>query len=89
MAYGEDNVIELNIVKEGTFLHMAETGCGSERDNLDEPDEQDIRRSEADDEIARRLREGESYRNIQREKGVSCNRVNKVRRQLGINSDNE
>ena len=74
--------IELCIVREDNFLHMAETGCGSERDNLDEPDEQDIRRNEADDEIARPLREGESYRTIQRELGVSPNAIAKVKRRI-------
>lgn len=81
MTYGEDNVIECKIVKEGPYLHLAETGYGTERDNLDEPDEQDILRDEAEEEIARRLREGESYRSIQKELGVSprdISRVNKI-----------
>ena len=82
IAYGEDNVIEVNIVKENNYLHMVSTGFGTERDNLDEPDEQDIRRGEADDEIARRLREGESYRSIQRELGVSPNAIAKVKRRI-------
>ena len=82
IAYGEDNVIEVRIVKDDNFLHMTETDCGTERENLDEPDEQDIRRNEADDEIARRLREGESYRSIQRELGVSPNAIAKVKRRI-------
>ena len=79
IAYGEDNVIEVRIVKDDNFLHMTETDCGTERENLDEPDEQDIRRN---DEIARRLREGESYRSIQRELGVSPNAIAKVKRRI-------
>ena len=55
---------------------------GSERENLDEPDEQDIARDEADEEIARRLKEGESYRTIQKELGVSANKVNRVKKLL-------
>lgn len=82
MTYGEDNVIEVNIVKDGPFLHMVEAGFGSERENLDEPDEQDIARDEADEEIARRLKEGESYRTIQRELGVTANKVAKIKKML-------
>lgn len=82
MAYGEDNVIEGKIVKDDNFLHLQFTGNGTEADNLDEPDADDIRRSEAEDEIARRLREGESYRSIQREMGVTTNAISKVSRML-------
>lgn len=82
MMYGEDNVLEVKIVKEGSFLHMAEIGYGTERDNLDEPDAEDIQRNEADEEIARRLRDGESYRSISKELGVSQNRIAKVRNKM-------
>ncbi|MDD6281737.1 MAG: hypothetical protein PUA76_08695 [Bacteroidales bacterium] len=82
MTYGEDNVIEVNITKDGPFLHMVECGHGTERENLDEPDEQDIARDEADEEIARRLKEGESYRSIQKEMNVSFNRVSRVKQKL-------
>ena len=78
MTYGEDNVIECKIVKDGNFLHLAETGYGTERDNLDEPDEQDILRDEADEEIARRLREGESYTSIQKQLGVSTKKISRI-----------
>ena len=78
MTYGEDNVIECKIVKEGPYLHLTETGYGTERDNLDEPDEQDILRDEAEEEIARRIREGESYRSIQREMGVSPKKIARI-----------
>ena len=85
---GEDNAVEVKIVKEGAFLHMAETGYGTERDNLDEPDAEDIQRNEADEEIARRLRDGESYRTIQKEMGISPNRITKVRNKMAqLNSD--
>ena len=65
-----------------TLLHMVPTGYGSERDNLDEPDEQDILRDEAEQEIARRLREGETYVSIQKSLGVSSKTVSKVSRIL-------
>ena len=85
---GEDNAVEVKIVKEGSFLHMAKTGYGTERDNLDEPDAEDIQRNEADEEIARRLRDGESYRTIQKEMGISPNRITKVRNKMAqLNSD--
>ncbi len=83
MTYGEDNVIEVRLVKEGSYLHMAQTGFGTELDNLDEPDADDIRRSEAEDEIARRLREGETYRSIQRDLRVSPKLIARVKSSLG------
>lgn len=79
---GEDNVVEVKIVKEGSFLHMAETGYGTERYNLDEPDAEDIQRNEADEEIARRLRDGESYRTIAKEMGVSPKTIQKVKNKM-------
>lgn len=82
MMYGEDNVLEVKIVKEGSFLHMAEIGYGTERDNLDEPDAEDIQRNEADEEIARRLRDGESYRSISKELGISTKRVYQVKNKM-------
>ncbi|MDD5840043.1 MAG: helix-turn-helix domain-containing protein [Bacteroidales bacterium] len=85
MMYGEDNVLEVKIVKEGSFLHMAEIGYGTERDNLDEPDAEDIQRNEADEEIARRLRDGESYRSISKELGISTKRVYQVKNKMKLN----
>ena len=61
---------------------MVECGHGTERDNLDEPDEQDIARDEADEEIARRLKDGESYRTIQKEMRVSAWKVNRIKKLL-------
>lgn len=88
MMYGEDNVLEVKIVKEGSFLHMAEIGYGTERDNLDEPDAEDIQRNEADEEIARRLRDGESYRSISKELGISNRDIIRVKKRMtSINSD--
>ncbi len=87
MMYGEDNVLEVKIVKEGSFLHMAEIGYGTERDNLDEPDAEDIQRNEADEEIARRLRDGESYRSISKELGVSPKRINRIKNTMKSNDD--
>ena len=87
MMYGEDNVLEVKIVKEGSFLHMAEIGYGTERDNLDEPDAEDIQRNEADEEIARRLRDGESYRSISKDLGISTKRVYQVKSRMKLNDD--
>ena len=75
MEYGEDNVIETKLIKEDDFLQMVITGYGTEADNLEKPDEQDILRGEADEEIARRIGEGESYRSIANEMGVSTKKV--------------
>lgn len=82
LNYGEDNVIEVKIVKDDNFLHMVTTGYGSERDNLDEPDEEDALRDEAEKEIARRLQEGESYRSIQRDLGVTPAKISRVSRRI-------
>ncbi|MGM9864890.1 MAG: helix-turn-helix domain-containing protein [Muribaculaceae bacterium] len=84
---GEGNAVEVKIVKEGSFLHMAETGYGTERDNLDEPDAEDIQRNEADEEIARRLRDGESYRTIAKEMGVSQKTINKVKSRISAQAN--
>ena len=84
---GEDNVLEVKIVKEGAFLHMAETGYGTERDNLDEPDAEDIQRNEADEETARRLRDGESYRTIMKELNVSPITIKKVKNRMAHSND--
>ena len=82
MKYGEDNVIEAKITKYDDFLRMELTGFGTERENLDEPDLEAAKRAEADQEIARRLREGESYRSIAHDLGVSTKTVGRVNRQL-------
>ena len=79
---GEENVIEAKIVKDGPLLHMVTTGYGTERDNLDEPDALDVARSEADREIARRLSEGETYRSISKDMGVSTNAICRVSKSL-------
>ena len=39
MTYGDDNVIECDIVKDDDFLHFRVNGYGTEAENLDEPDE--------------------------------------------------
>ena len=75
MEYGEDNVIEAKLIKDDDFLQMVITGYGTEAENLEAPDEEDILRDEADEEIARRLGEGESYRSIAKEMGVSTKKV--------------
>ena len=88
MEYGEDNVIETKLIKEDDFLQMVITGYGTEADNLEKPDEQDILRGEADEEIARRLGEGESYRSIAKEMGVSTKKVWAINNILKKRQDN-
>ena len=70
------------IVKDDDFLHFRVNGYGTEAENLDEPDEDYEKRKEADSEIERRLREGESYRTIQREMRVSPSDISRVSRRL-------
>ena len=70
------------IVKDDDFLHFRGNGYGTEAENLDEPDEDYENRKEADSEIERRLREGESYRTIQREMRVSPSDISRVSRRL-------
>ena len=82
MEYGEDNVIETKLIKEDDFLQMVITGYGTEADNLEKPDEQDILRGEADEEIARRINEGQGYNQIQREMGVSPKTISRVKKIL-------
>ena len=82
MTYGDDNVIECDIVKDDDFLHFRVNGYGTEAENLDEPDEDYEKRKEADSEIERRLREGESYRSIQRVLRVSPSDISRVSRRL-------
>ena len=75
MESGEDNVIDAKLIKGDDFLQMVLTVYGTEAENLEAPDEEDILRDEADEEIARRLGEGESYRSIAKEMGVSTKKV--------------
>ena len=82
LEFGEDNVIEAKLIKDDDFLQMVITGYGTEAENLEAPDEQDILRGEADEEIARRVGEGESYRIIQREMGVSARAIARVKKIL-------
>ena len=70
------------IVKDDDFLHFRVNGYGTEAENLDEPDEDNEKRKEADSEIERRLREGESYRTIQRELGVTPRDIAKVSKKI-------
>ena len=75
LEFGEDNVIEAKLIKDDDFLQMVITGYGTEAENLEAPDEEDILRDEADEEIARRIGEGESYRSIANDMGVSTKKV--------------
>ena len=85
LEFGEDNVIEAKLIKDDDFLQMVITGYGTEAENLEAPDEEDILRDEADEEIARRLGEGESYRTIMREMGVSQKTVQRVKKIIDKN----
>ena len=80
MEFGEDNVIETKLIKEDDFLQMVITGYGTEAENLEAPDAEDIIRNESEEEIARRLKDGESYRKITREMGVSNKTIQRISR---------
>ena len=64
----------------GVMQLSAETG-------YPQPDENKIRRKEADIEIARRLNEHQSYSTIQKEMGVSSKTIAKVSRNLSEYSE--
>ena len=70
------------IVKDDDFLHFRVNGYGTEAENLDEPDEDNEKRKEANAEIARRLVEGETYSTIQRETGASPRTIAKISKNL-------
>ena len=82
LEFGEDNVIEAKLIKDDDFLQMVITGYGTEAENLEAPDEEDILRDEADEEIARRIQEGQGYNQIQREMGVSPKTISRVKKIL-------
>ena len=84
LEFGEDNVIEAKLIKDDDFLQMVITGYGTEAENLEAPDEQDILRGEADEEIARRINEGQGYNQIQREMGVSPNKISRIKKLLSL-----
>ena len=77
-AYGKGRVAEVEQVARPRRVN----GYGTEAENLDEPDEDYEKRKEADSEIERRLREGESYRTIQRELGVTPRDIAKVSKKI-------
>lgn len=79
LLYGETNVIIAELRKEGDYIALAHTGFAWERDLLDEPDSDDIKRDEARDEIKRRLEEGQTVRQITREMKVSPKTVCRLR----------
>lgn len=82
MEYGEDNVIEAQLVKEDDFLHFKITGYGTEAENLEEPDAQDIIRNECDAEIARRLGLKQPYVKIISALHVSPKRISRISKAL-------
>ena len=79
LEFGEDNVIEAKLIKDDDFLQMVITGYGTEAENLEAPDEEDILRDEADEEIARRINEGQGYYQLKREMGVSSKTISRVK----------
>ena len=81
MVYGETHVIVCTLRKDGCFLHFAETGYAHERELLDEPTADDIARSNAREEVLRRLNGGGSVRGIAKEMGLSPKTVTKYRRE--------
>lgn len=78
----DDNVIECNIVKDDDYLHFKVSGYGTEASNLDEPDEDYEKRRDAEQEIAWRLKEGESYRTIQKETDANTKLIAKINKSL-------
>lgn len=64
MKYGETNVIVGMLKKDGDNIYIEHVATDWEKNQLEEPDSDDIRRDEAREEIKRRLMEGESYQSI-------------------------
>lgn len=82
MRYGEDNVIEAELRKEGCMLRFVVVGYGTERDNLDEPDAIDLERDESTRQIADMLSQGLSYRNIAGQTGKSLGTISDIAKKL-------
>lgn len=82
MLYGEDNIIEANLQKDGCLLHFVIVGYGTERENLDEPDAEDIERDNSQREIADLIEQGISYRNIAEQTGKSLGAVQRMAQKI-------
>lgn len=79
MMYGETNVIVAELRKDGDYIHLVHTGNSWEKNELEEPEIDDIERIEARKEILRRLDEGQSVRQIAEEMRVSSKTIWKVK----------
>ena len=82
LKYGENNVIVGELRKEGDNILIAHVATDWERNQLEEPDSDDIERDEARAEIARRLAEGQSYRSISSEMRVSQKTISQVAKKV-------
>lgn len=79
MRYGDTNVIAARMTKRGDMLLIDHVGYDSERSLLDQPDaSDDPERSELYDDIRRRIADGQSYRSIASELGVSTKTVTRA-----------
>lgn len=82
MLYGEDNIIEANLQKDGCLLHFVIVGYGTERENLDEPDAEDIERDNSQREIADLIEQGVSYRNIAEQTGKTYSAIQRMAQKI-------
>lgn len=82
MMYGETNVITAMMVKQGDFIGLEHTGYAWEREQLEEPDSEDIERDEARQEIIERIQSGQTQRQICKEMKISPNTLTKVRKAI-------
>ena len=82
MLYGEDNIIEANLQKDGCLLHFVIVGYGTERENLDEPDADDIERDNSQREIADLIEQGVSYRNIAQQTGKPYSAIQRMAQKI-------
>jgi predicted ATP-dependent serine protease len=78
-AYGAENVITTEVVKEDCFLMLRETGFSTERQHLIQWD--DAQRDEINNNILTLGRQGMSQRQIAAQLGISVGKVNKVLKQ--------
>lgn len=80
--YGADNVIVSEIVKDGTWLHFRNIGCGMERDHLKEQTDKDV--SIFDGNVKELRQAGKSVREIANALGVSKSKVQRTMSRLNI-----
>lgn len=80
LLYGEDNVIELELVKDGAMLKFEERGFSEEKKHLGDPRKAD--REALRFEVERLWREGRPQREIAKETKRSLGTVNKLVQQI-------